>query len=143
MKKYMIMSLMFLTGMFLTEQTLWAQVSHNHNYKQINIHQNGDVIDHEGTKIGYITKGDSVYNHEGKVLGYLKKGKAFDGNGIMIGKSKKGGSFTDAKGRVILQVKTDGESCEVHDIKGNKMLTAHKDYKHQACAIHCFFKSQE
>lgn len=142
MKKNIIFSLVFLAGMLLAAQSLFAQASNKYE-RLLHINQSGEVIDGLGTKLGYISKEDIVFNNQGQKLGFIKNGKVYDADGNSLGKAKKDGRYYNNDGMMVLSTKTVGDKCEILDPEGHKKGTVHKNYKLHACASHCFFLEQE
>lgn len=142
MKTNIIFSMVFLIGVLLTAQGLFAQAS-NKNQRQLHINSKGEVMNDHGTKLGYISKEDVVFNQEGKKLGFIKNGKVYDAEGNLLGKAKKGGNYYNNEGIHVLTTKTSGDECEILDPEGHKLGTVHRNYKLHACATHCFFKENE
>ncbi len=140
MKKHLIMSLVFLTGMLLSIQTTSAQAS-DKTKRQMYINGKGEVSD-RGINLGYISKEDIVYNNQGKKLGFIKNGKVYDAEGNPMGKAKKGGQYYNESGQFVLYVKGNDEKCKILDAKGHSLGYIHKNYKLHACAVHCFFKEK-
>lgn len=140
MKKYLIMSLVFLSGMLLAVQTTTAQAS-DKTKRQLYINGQGEVSD-RGIKLGYISKEDIVYNNQGKKLGFIKNGKVYDADGNSLGKAKKGGRYYNNSGAFVLSVKGNDEKCQILDAKGHSLGYVHKNYKLHACAAHCFFREK-
>lgn len=140
MKKRLIMSLVFLTGMLLSAQFTSAQAS-DKTKRQMYINGKGEVSD-RAIKLGYISKEDIVYNNQGKKLGFIKNGKVYDADGNPMGKAKKGGKYYNESGQFVLSVKGNDEKCKILDAKGHSLGYIHKNYKLHACAVHCFFKEK-
>lgn len=141
MKKCLILSLIFLTGMLLTVQSTSAQAS-DKNKRQLYINGNGEVTD-RGIKLGYISKEDIVFNNQGKKLGFIKNGKVYDADGNSMGKAKKGGKYYNNNGELVLYVKGNNEKCQILDPRGHSLGYLHKNYKLHACAAHCFFRENK
>lgn len=142
MKKNIIFSMVFLAGMLLAAQSLFAQASNKYE-RQLHINKSGEVTDGLGTKLGYISQEDVVFNNQGKKLGFIKNGKVYDADGNSLGKAKKDGRYYNNDGVFILSTKTIGDKCEILDPEGHKRGTVHKNYKLHACVTHCFFLEQE
>lgn len=146
MRKHFITSIVFLAGILLTASISFAQQKGDykaHNYKLRSINAQGEILDENGTKLGYISKEDVVYSNEGKKLGFYENGKVYDAEGKPLGKAKKNGRYYNNQGENVVTVKSRGEICEILDPEGHKMGTVHKNYKLHACATHCFFKERE
>tara|TARA_R110002049_G_scaffold191337_1_gene360273 strand:+ start:31859 stop:32674 length:816 start_codon:yes stop_codon:yes gene_type:complete len=141
MKKRLIMSLVFLTGILLTVQSTSAQAS-DKTKRQMYINGKGEVLD-RGMKLGYISKEDIVYNNKGKKLGFINNGKVYDAEGNSLGKAKKGGQYYNDNGEFVLYVEGKDEKCKILDPKGHTLGYVHKNYKLHACATHCFFKENK
>jgi hypothetical protein len=142
MKKQILMSLIFLIGIFLAEQKVIAQAS-NKSKRQLHINKKGEIRDDHGATLGYINKEDIVYNNEGEKLGFIENGKVYDAQGNPLGKAKKNGKYYNNQGINILTVKGNDDMCEILDPEGHKLGTVHKNYKLHACATHCFFLKQK
>ena len=143
MKKNIIFSIVFLGGILLAAQGLFAQSISKMEQRLIHINGLGEVLDDRGTKLGYISKEDLVFNNQGKKLGFIKNGKVYDADGNSLGKAKKDGRYYNNDGVFILNTKGNGETCEILDPEGHKKGTVHKNYKLHACATHCFFLEKE
>lgn len=141
MKTNVIFSVVFMIGILLAAQGLFAQAS-NKNQRQLHINAKGEVLDDGGTKLGYISKEDMVFDKEGKKLGFIKGGKVYDAEGNSLGKAKKGGRYYNNDGVLILKTKQLGDKCEILDPEGHKLGAVHKNYKLHACAAHCFFQEK-
>lgn len=141
MKKHIIMSLVFLTGILLAAQSVSAQAS-DKTKRQLYINAKGEVSD-RGIKLGYISKEDIVYNNQGKKLGFIKNGKVYDAEGNSLGKAKKGGRYYSNSGQLVLYTEGNDDKCKILDPKGHSLGYVHKNYKLHACAAHCFFKEQK
>ena len=140
MKKHIIMSLVFLTGILLASQSVSAQAS-DKTKRQLYINAKGEVSD-RGIKLGYISKADIVYNNPGKKLRFIEWGKVYDAEGNSLGKAKKGGRYYNNKGQFILPVSGNDEKCRVLAAKGHSIGYMHRNYKLHP-AVHCFFKEQK
>jgi hypothetical protein len=140
MKKHLIMSLVFLTGMLLSAQFTSAQAS-DKTKRQMYINGKGEVLD-RGIKLGHISKEDIVFNNQGGKLGFIKNGKVYDAEGNPMGKAKKGGKYYNESGQFVLYVEGSDEKCKILDAKGHALGYIHKNYKLHACAVHCFFKEK-
>ena len=140
MKKHLIMSLVFLTGMLLSVQSISAQAS-DKTKRQMYINGKGEVSD-RGITLGYISKEDIVFNNQGRKLGFIKNGKVYDAEGNSLGKAKKGGQYYNDSGEFVLYVEGNDEKCKILDTKGHSLGYIHKNYKLHACAVHCFFEEK-
>ncbi len=128
--------------MLLAAQSLFAQAN-NKNERHLHINGKGEVLDNQGTKLGFINKENIVFNNQNQKLGFIKNGKVYDAEGNSLGKAKKDGSYYNKNGVLILSTKTIGDKCEILDPEGHKKGTVHKNYKLHACATHCFFLEQK
>lgn len=142
MKKRIIFSMLFLSGILLAVQGAFAQAS-NKSQRQLHINASGEVSDDQGTKIGYISLEDQVFNSEGKQLGYIKNGQVYNAEGKPMGRAKKGGRYYNNSKVLMIKTKKIGDECEILDPEGHKLGTVHMNYKLHACAVHCFYKEKQ
>jgi hypothetical protein len=112
---------------------------------KIAINAKGGIYNHDGTKLGYITKEDIVKDNKGQTLYFIdKSGNVIDAKGNKLGMAKKNGNYYNNDGQVVLQLKnTEAEKCEILDPQGHSWGYVHRNYKLHACAAHCFFLQQE
>ncbi len=99
----------------------------------------GTVVDETGKPLGSIKNG-KVCDVSGKVIGVIAQtGDVTTANGKSIGKIKKNGSFKSSKGHVVT-TDPDG-TVRVAGKDVAKIEAGYKDKSH-ACALHCFFSSE-
>jgi len=112
---------------------------------EIHINKKGEIHDHGGTLLGYISKDDIVRDAKGNKVYFVDRdGNVIDARGNKLGKAKKDGFYFNNNGETVLQVKDkDAEECEILDPVGHNLGTTHKNYKLHACAAHCFWLKQK
>lgn len=138
MKKSIVMSFAFLTGILLTDQYAFGQAS-NKNMRHLHIDKKGEIKDDYGTRIIYISKEVIVNNNSDDKLGFMGNGKVYDVLGKPMGKAKKNGKYYNNRGVNVLSAKGNDDTCQTLDPKGHKSGIIHKNYKLHACSAHCFF----
>lgn len=144
MKTNIFLSIAFLGGMLLTSQVLVAQPASDKTAQRlIHINSKGEISNDQGTKLGYISKEDTIFDHNDQKLGFIKGAKVYDAQGNSQGMVKKGGRYYNNDGVFILSTKSIRDKCEILDPKGHKIGTVHKNYKMHACVTHCFFKEND
>jgi len=131
-----------LTIAFLTLFSLNLLAQHKKDASTVNkvfIDAKGGIYNHDGTKLGYIDKGDIVRNAKGQKVYFIdKEGNVVDANGKNLGKAQKNGSYYNLQGENVITVKDkNAEECEILDPSGHNLGTVHKNYKLHACAAHC------
>jgi hypothetical protein len=101
----------------------------------------GKVVDEKGKQLGYITNDGKVCDITGKVIGIIAETgdvTAANGKGI-VGVIQKDGSFKSKKGHVVT-TGGDGQVMVAGKMVGH-VDEAYKTKSH-ACALHCFFSSE-
>ena len=108
---------------------------------EIHINKKGEIHDHGGTLLGYISKDDIVKDAQGNKVYFIDRdGNVIDAKGNKLGKARKDGFYFNNEGETVLKVKDkDAEECEILDPAGHNLGTTHKNYKLHACAAHCFW----
>jgi hypothetical protein len=111
----------------------------------ITIDAKGGIHNHEGEKLGYITKDNIVKDNQGHTLYFVDRdGNVVDAKGNKLGKAAKNGNYYNNDGQVVLQLKNEEEArCEIVDPKGHSWGYAHKNYKLHSCAAHCFYMEKK
>lgn len=101
----------------------------------------GKVVDENGKQLGYITNEGKVCDVSGKVIGIIaKSGDVTTANGKgIIGVIQKDGSFKTKHGHVVT---TGGDGSIM--VAGKMVGHVDEAYKIKAhaCAVHCFFSSE-
>lgn len=108
---------------------------------EIHINKKGEIHDHGGTLLGYISKDNIVRDaNNNKVYFIDRDGNVIDAKGNKLGKARKNGFYFNNDGENVLKVKDiNAEECEILDPAGHNLGTTHKNYKLHACAAHCFW----
>jgi hypothetical protein len=112
---------------------------------EIHINKKGEIHDHGGTLLGYISKDDIVRDAKGNKVYFIDRdGNVIDAKGNKLGKAAKNGFYFNNEGQQVLKVKDkDAEECEILDPAGHNLGTTHKNYKLHACAAHCLFLKKQ
>jgi len=112
---------------------------------EININKKGEIHNHGGTLLGYISKDDIVRDAKGNKIYFIdREGNVIDAKGNKLGKAAKNGFYFNNNGETVLKVKDkDAEECEILDPAGHNLGTTHKNYKLHACAAHCLFLKKQ
>jgi hypothetical protein len=134
---FSVLTLLFIIG--LTINLSGQTKTDTPKSEKIFINKKGEIHDHGGTKLGFITKDDIVKNNQGKTIYFIdRNGNVIDANGKNLGKAQKNGNYFNVNGENIITVRDiNAETCEILDPKGHSMGTVHKNYKLHACAAHC------
>ena len=108
---------------------------------EIHINKKGQIHDHGGTLLGFISKDDIVRDAKGHKVYFIDRdGNVIDAKGKKLGKARKDGFYFNNEGESALKVRDkDEEECEILDPAGHNFGTTHKNYKLHACAAHCFW----
>ncbi|WDF55605.1 DUF3659 domain-containing protein [Mucilaginibacter sp. KACC 22063] len=112
---------------------------------EIHINKKGEIHDHGGTLLGYISKDDIVRDTKGNKVYFIDRdGNVIDAKGNKLGKAAKNGFYFNNEGQQVLKVKDkDAGECEILDPAGHNLGTTHKNYKLHACAAHCLFLKKQ
>ena len=101
----------------------------------------GNVVDENGKPLGYISNDGKVCDVSGKVIGIIAEtGDVTTANGKgIIGVIRKDGSFKSKSGHVVT---TGGDGIIM--VAGKTVGHIDEAYKAKshACAVHCFFSSE-
>lgn len=96
---FSVLTLLFIIGLTinLSGQTKTATPKS----EKIFINKKGEIHDHGGTKLGFITKDDIVKNNQGKTIYFIdRNGNVIDANGKNLGKAQKNGNYFNVNGNV-------------------------------------------
>jgi len=112
---------------------------------EIHINRKGEIHDHGGTLLGYISKDNIVRDAKGNKVYFIDRdGNVIDAQGKKLGKARKDGFYFNNDGETVLKVRDkQAEECEILDPQGHNLGTTHKNYKLHACAAHCFWLKQK
>ncbi|ASU33095.1 DUF3659 domain-containing protein [Mucilaginibacter xinganensis] len=146
MKKLNLLPVLLIILLTAFAANAFAQAGHDTSKaNNIVIDAKGGIYNHDGTKLGYITKDDIVKNNKGEKLYFIDRdGNVIDAKGNKLGMAKKNGNYYNNKGQTVLQLKNiNDETCAILDPQGHNLGTVHKNYKLHACAAHCYFLEQK
>lgn len=120
------------------------QFANAQDYKHpYNVKENGEVVNEQGVKLGWIEKDGTIKNAKGEVIGKKVKNQLNDKVGKKMGAVSEDGTLTGKDGKVLFRISTADENgiCKILDANGKEVGTVHQNYKQQgACAIHCLSK---
>ncbi|HTE30020.1 MAG TPA: hypothetical protein VK666_06585 [Chryseolinea sp.] len=136
-KSILVLMLVFIAFTLVQAQELPPK----HRGMHPTLRADGKVFDENGKQLGYITKDAKVCDVTGTVIGIIADTgdvTAANGKGI-IGVIQKDGSFKTKKGHVVT---TGGDGAVM--VAGKMVGHVDQAYKNKAhaCAIHCFFSSE-
>ncbi|WP_018345101.1 5-fold beta-flower protein [Cytophaga aurantiaca] len=108
------------------------------NYKAqlpVQIDSSGVMKNEAGTIFATISKDSIIKDHKGEKVAFIdRNGNLIDKNGKILGKTAKNGDFHNAKNEVeyTVQPSTKGDTYDVYDNTGKRVLIVPANYKAQA-----------
>ena len=131
---------MFAFALLFSPAFLFGQSA---NYKQpMTINAAGQIKDGKGAAVGLITKDQMIQDAKGQKIAFVDgQGNLIDAKtGKKMGKmGKDGKTYMDANGNLMFTIKDNpDQTCDIFDVKGQKIGNVHDSYKGTACALHCF-----
>ncbi len=132
--------LVLITALLLTTVSVMAQTV---NYKQpFTIDRNGTIKDNSGASVGLVTKDQLIMDAKGQKIAFVDgQGNLVDAKtGKKMGRmGKNGRTYANAEGELLFTLRDKADkTCDIFDVKGNKIGNVYDSYKSSACAIHCF-----
>lgn len=111
------------------------------NYKAqvpAQIDSSGVMKNEAGTIFATISKDSIIKDHKGEKIAFIdRNGNLVDKNGKVLGKTAKNGDFHNAKNEVeyTVQPSKNGNTYDVYDNIGNRVLVVPANYKAQAGSL--------